>query len=87
VFDHIQHQRPPSGPNRVLLVFATLGMVGAFGLIVYGCLWTLSILGFTNISQPVEVTFDPFEDGTQLQDLLGPGEVPEELLDSGLSPE
>ncbi len=88
MFDHIQQQRRPSGPNRALLVLATVSMLGVFALIVYACLWVLSLLGLTNIVQPVEVSFDPYGDGTELQDLLGPDEVPEELHDSGgLSPE
>ena len=86
MFDHIQHQRERRGPNRTLLLAATAGMVGAFGLISWACLRLLSMLGFTNVIPPVEVTYDPYDDGTELRDLLGPDEVPRSL-DSAVSPE
>ena len=79
MFDHIQHPPKRTGPNPRLLLVATLGTLLAFGGIAYGCLWVLSKLGLTNVVQPVEVTFDPYEDGTQMEDLLGEDGVPFEL--------
>lgn len=76
MFDHIQHQPKRTGPNRTVLLAATLGTVVAFGGIAYACLVVLSKLGLTNVVQPVEVTFDPYEDGTQMEDLLGEDGVP-----------
>lgn len=83
MFDHIQKPPETTGPNRTVLLAATAGTLGAVGLIVYGCLWVLSMLGFTNKIPPVEVTYDPYEDGTDLEDLLGEGEVPLQLEDTG----
>ncbi len=79
MFDHIQHKRERRGPDRTMLLAATAGMIGAFALIGWGCLKLLSMLGFTNVIPLVEVTYDPYEDGTELQDLLGADEVPVSL--------
>lgn len=80
MFDHIHTERaaPTRWPILALSVVLTLGALGG---LIYGCLLLLSMLGFGNIFVPtrVEVSLDPYGDGTRLEDLVGEDGRPEAL--------
>ena len=84
MFDRIKQteaqRRPPV--SRTMLLAATAGTLLVFGGIGYGCLMLLSALGLSNIRQPVEVSYTPYEDGRTMEDILD-GDVPVELVDTG----
>ena len=77
MFEHLNDEAP-GGPriHRTILLGAVAGTLLGVGGLVYGVLWVLSMLGFTNIPAPVEVHLDPFDDGTRLVDLIGDEERP-----------
>ena len=72
MFEHYQPEDVARRPVRPsLLAAATAGMIALAGGAIYGVAWLMSALGFQSEEPPVEITYDPFEDGTTLEDLLG----------------
>ena len=76
MFDHLQHE-PVNRPkvNLGALVVATAATVALIGMLVWGVLWVLSMLGLGNKPDPVEVSYEPLGDGRRLEELLPDGEV------------
>ena len=62
-----------------MLAAATAAMITLSGATIYGVAWLMSALGFQSEEPPVEVTYDPFDDGTTLEDLLGAEALPPPL--------
>ena len=76
MFDHLQHE-PVNRPkvNLGALVTATAATAALIGMLVWGVLWVLSMLGLGNKVDPVEVSYEPLDDGRRLEELLPDGEV------------
>ncbi|MCB9763403.1 MAG: hypothetical protein H6739_26790 [Alphaproteobacteria bacterium] len=71
MFEQIRHEPRARAPlNPLALAAATLAMVVGTGALAWACLWFLSQLGFTNRDPVVEVTYDPYDDGSTLEQLL-----------------
>lgn len=76
MFDHLQHE-PVNRPkvNLAALVTATAATAALIGVLVWGVLWVLSMLGLSNKTDPVEVSYEPLDDGRRLEELYPDGEV------------
>ena len=68
------------GMNLFLLalVFTLGAMVQDFKfaaplVAIWAVLWLMAFLGFRTTIPPVEITYDPYEDGTTLEDLTAEG--------------
>jgi hypothetical protein len=76
MFDHLQ-RAPTDRPklNLGALAAATVGTVAILGMLVWGVLWVLTMLGLGRRPDPVEVSYEPLDDGRRLEELLPDGEV------------
>jgi hypothetical protein len=86
LFDHYtdsERRRRTVSPR--LLLLATASMIGVAIFTIYAVAWLMSALGFRSRPLPVEVTYDPFEDGSTLEQVIG-GDVPPPIEDSGTPP-
>jgi hypothetical protein len=86
MFEHLkQREKRRFRIDRTALLAALVVMVVVVLGVTYGVVFLLDALGLGLNRAPVEVTYDPFQDGTQLEELLGPDEVPPELevIDTG----
>ena len=61
--------------NLAALVTATAATAALIGMLVWGVLWVLSMLGLSNKTDPVEVSYEPLDDGRRLEELYPDGEV------------
>jgi len=77
VFDHYnKSQQRRRVANPALLAAATAVMITFSAGTIWGVLWLMEFLGFQTAIAPVEITYDPYEDGTTLEDLTGGGGPP-----------
>jgi hypothetical protein len=76
MFDHLQ-QAPQDRPkvNLGALAVATAATAALLGMLVWGVLWVLSMLGLGNKPDPVEVSYEPLDDGRRFEELLPDGVV------------
>ncbi len=68
MFDHYQHQAQAKRVRPVLLVVSTLAIFLSLTVIMWGARLLLEAFGYTFEIAPIEVTYDPFEDGTPAPD-------------------
>lgn len=86
MFEHLQQrEKRRFRIDRTALLAALATMAVVILGVTYGVVFLLDALGLGLGRDPVEVTYDPFDDGTQLEELLGPDEVPPtlEVIDTG----
>lgn len=70
----------PSGVNLRALLLALALMLGVAALLSTGVVRMMRMLGFFPPERaPVEVFYEPYDDGKRLEDLLGPEERPAAL--------
>ncbi|HJN74723.1 MAG TPA: hypothetical protein QGF58_12395 [Myxococcota bacterium] len=67
MFDQIRAPRRGPGLNRAVLFAAVVLMLLSVVVIGFGSFWVLASLGLTigPSGEPVEVWYDPYEDGTE----------------------
>lgn len=77
MFDHYsQSQKRRRVANPALLAVATAVMVIFSASTIWAVLWLLEFLGFQTRIAPIEISYDPYEDGTTLEELTGGGAPP-----------
>ena len=77
MFDHysrLESTRSPLSP--LVLSLATALMILLGGGTIWFVAYLMSLLGFYAKPPPVEVTYDPYKDGTTLEQMLGGGAPP-----------
>lgn len=85
MFEHYSPEATARPLRTPALIAATVGMIGLFALTVYAVIWLLDLLGFSNVVLPVEISYDPYENGDTLEDLIG-GDAPPPIEDSASPP-
>lgn len=64
MFDHYQHQEQPRRIRPVLLVASAVAVFASLTVFMWGARLLLEAFGYRFEIAPIEVTYDPFEDGT-----------------------
>ena len=88
MFEHYQQENAQAAFRPGILALALSLMAGVLFLITKGVVWILNFLGLSAGVPPVEVFYEPYEDGKRLEEILE-GALPSPLdpLDSGSSEE
>jgi len=73
VFDHYQHRDQPRRVRPVLLLASGLVLFATLTVFMWGARALLEAVGYRFDRLPVEVTYDPYEDGRP------PPDAPERL--------
>ncbi len=51
-------------------------MITVAGTTIYAAAWLMSLLGFSAKLAPIEVTYDPYDDGSTLESLIDGDQPP-----------
>lgn len=84
MFDRVR-EPPEYRLDLRILTIALLGTLSVAGGLVWGCLWVLSVLGYTNLPPaPVEVSYEPYDDGRTLEQIQAEERASGEVDDASL---